>query len=61
MDRYRIKYWCEDGSEGYIGFDSLEMAVGFYESMEGEGPAELQQYIEERHCYEAIIYPEFEY
>lgn len=59
MDRYRIKYWCEDGAEGYIGFDTLEMATEFYESM--EGLAELQQYIEERHCYEAIIYPEFEY
>ena len=59
MDKYRIKYLCGDGSEGYIGFDSMEMATGFYESM--EGPAELQQYNEDRHCYEAVVYPEYEF
>ncbi len=59
MDRYRIKYWCEDGAEGYIGFDSLEMAQGFYDSL--DGLAEIQQYNEDRHEYEAFVYPEFEY
>lgn len=59
MDKYRIRYWCEDGSEGYIGFDSQAMAEDFYRSM--EGPAELQEYNEDRHCYEAIVYPEFEF
>ena len=57
MDRYRIKYWCEDGAEGYIGFGSLEMAMEFYESL--DGLAEVQQYNEERHEYEAVVYPEF--
>ena len=59
MDRYRVKYWCEDGAECHIGFDSLEQAQGFYDSL--EGLAEIQQYNEEWHKYEALVYPEFEY
>ena len=58
MDRYRVKYWCEDGAESYISTDSLEVAEGVYRDL--DGLAEIQQYNEDRHEYEAFVYPEFE-
>lgn len=61
VDRYRVRYWHldEDGREEFVGFGSMEQAQEFYRSM--DGLAEIHQYNEDRHCYEAIIYPEFEY
>lgn len=54
MDRYRVKYWCEDGEEGYISTDSLEVALGFYDSL--DEPAEIQQYNEDSQTYGAVVY-----
>ncbi len=56
---YRVKFWQNDGTEEHLEFDSMERAQTFYDSL--DGLAEIQQYSEERHGYEAIIYPEFEY
>ena len=54
MDKYRVKYWCEDGTVGYVGFDSFVLAEAFYNSL--EGLAELQQYNEDSQTYGAVVY-----
>ena len=59
MDEYRVKYWLEDGSETYIGFSTMEQAKEFYDSL--NGMAEIQEYVEEQHVYEDVMYPEFEF
>ena len=60
MKPYRVRFWLEnqDGREEIMYFDSIEQAMELYDSQNGK--AEIQQYIEERHCYEAVVYPEFE-
>ena len=58
MDKYRVKYWCEDGTVGYVGFDSLVLAESFCNSL--DGLAEIQQYNEDSQTYGAAAYPEFE-
>lgn len=57
MKAYRVKRWHEDGSKSFREFDTIEMAMEFYESL--DGLAEVQRYNEERHGYEAVVYPEF--
>ncbi len=52
MDEFRVKYWCDDGVEGYVCFDSQVLAEAFYDSL--DGLAEIQKYNEERHEYEAF-------
>ena len=59
MDEYRVKYWCDDGAESYVSFDSFVLAEAFYNSL--DGLAEIQRYVEERHEYEAYVYPTLEY
>lgn len=59
MKPYQVKFWNEDGSEGFWEFDTIQQAMELYDSL--DGLAEIHQYNEDRHCYEAIIYPEFEY
>nr|WP_296458289.1 hypothetical protein [uncultured Acetatifactor sp.] len=61
MKPYRVRFWSQDGNgqEEFMGFDTMEQAQSLYESL--DGLAEIQQYSEERHEYEALVYPEFEY
>lgn len=59
MNEYRVRYWREDGSEDYMGFNTMEQAQEFYDSL--NGMAEIQKYIEERHEYVGVVYPEFEF
>ena len=56
MDKYRVKYWNEDGAEGYVGFDSLVLAEAFYSSL--DDLAEIQQYNEDSQTYGAVVYQE---
>lgn len=56
MDKYRVKYWCEDGAEGYVGFDSFALAEAFYNSL--DGLAEIQQYNKDSQAYGAVVYQE---
>lgn len=60
MKEYRVKYWREDedGRAGYIEFETREGAQVFYNSLGGR--AEIQQYVEEIHAYETVVYPTFE-
>ena len=58
VKEYRVRYWDRDGAEKHREFDSREHARGFYDRLDGK--AEIQRYIEERHEYEAVVYPEFE-
>ena len=59
MDEYRVRYWELDGNEKYIGFRTIKQAQLFYDSV--NGMAEIQKYVEERHEYEDVMYPEFEF
>ena len=60
MKIYRVRYWLEDqdGREEHMEFDTMGQAQAFYDSLGGK--AEIQEYIEERHGYEAVVYPTFE-
>lgn len=60
VKEYRVKYWYGDGDgeEDCLEFDSEDQAMEFYNSLDGK--AEVQRYIEERHEYEAFVYPTFE-
>lgn len=61
MKEYRVRYWLQDqdGREEYMEFDTMEEAQDFYDSQ--NGLAEIQKYDAERHCYEDVLYPTFEY
>lgn len=58
--RYRVRFWLEDqdGREEHMEFGTMAQAQAFYDSRGGK--AEIQEYIEERHRYEAVAYPMFE-
>lgn len=58
--RYRVRFWLEDqdGREEHMEFGTMAQAQAFYDSRGGK--AEIQEYIEERHRYEAVVYPSFE-
>lgn len=60
VKEYRVKFWRsdEDGKEDYLEFDREDQAMEFYNSLDGK--AEVQRYVEERHEYEAVVYPTFE-
>ena len=58
VKEYRVRYWDRDGVEKHREFDSRDHAQGFYDRLDGK--AEIQRYIEERHGYEAVVYPTFE-
>lgn len=61
MKPYRVRFWLEneDGREECMYCDSIEQAMEFYDSQDGK--SEIQQYDEERHCYETILFPTFEF
>ena len=59
MKAYRVRYWLEDGSEDFWECDTMPQAMELYDSLDGK--AEIQQYDAERHCYEAILFPTFEF
>ena len=58
--RYRVRFWLEDqdGREEHMEFGTMAQAQAFYDSRGGK--AEIQEYIEGRHGYEAVVYPTFE-
>lgn len=59
MKAYRVRFWNEDGSEGFWECDTMQQATELYDSL--GGLAEIQQYDADRHCYEAILFPTLEY
>lgn len=61
MKKYRVRYWHQDqdGREDCMEFDTMEQAQQFYDGL--DGMAEIQQYVEEIHGYEAVVYPTFEF
>lgn len=61
MKPFRVRFWQqnEDGSEAFMEFDSIEQAQAFYDSLDGQ--AEIQKYIEERHAYEMVMPPTYEF
>lgn len=61
MKPFRVRFWHqdEDGREEYMEFDSFSQAQRFYCSLDGQ--AEIQKYIEERHCYETVVAPTYEF
>ena len=59
MDEYRVRYWNEDRSEDYMGFNTMEQAQKFYDDL--DGMAEIQKYEETIHAYVDVVYPTFEF
>lgn len=61
MKKYRVRFWHQDqdGREDFLECDTMEQAQQFYDSL--DGMAEIQQYVEEAHVYEAVVYPTFEF
>lgn len=61
MKPYRVRFWHqdEDGRADCTEFDTREEAQAFYDNMDGQ--AEIQKYIEERHAYEMIVAPTYEF
>lgn len=59
MKGYRVRYWGPDGGDEFMECDTIEQARGFYDSL--DGVAEIQKYNVDRHVYEMVLPPEFEY
>lgn len=61
MKPYRVRFFPEDqnGREEYMEFDTMEQAMELYDSLGGQ--AEIQMHDGERGCYEAVLYPTFEF